>query len=121
MQIRCQCDHGYADMPPGRQKGCTFLLYSGITWSGPQKHLWDERGRVAFFGVHEEIEEKIPPINALLLARSDTYEDCQRIIRVGRLVRNARTSSSVHFHITLFGVAPHVAAYLNLTSSSPGG
>jgi hypothetical protein len=38
-----------------------------------------------------------------------------------RLARNARSSSSVRFHITLFGVAPQVADYLNLASLSPGG
>ena len=38
-----------------------------------------------------------------------------------RLIRNARTSSSTQFQMTLFGVAPHVADYLNLASLSPGG
>ena len=38
-----------------------------------------------------------------------------------RQVRNRRTSCSTQFQITLFGVAPLVADYLNLASISPGG
>ncbi|HEY6541726.1 MAG TPA: hypothetical protein VIZ18_12345, partial [Ktedonobacteraceae bacterium] len=37
-----------------------------------------------------------------------------------RLVRNARTARSAHFHLLLFGVAPQVANYLHLVSLSPG-
>jgi hypothetical protein len=38
-----------------------------------------------------------------------------------RQARNRRKSSSAQFRITLFGVALHVADYLNLASISPGG
>src|SRR6266568_9056000 len=41
--------------------------------------------QVAFFTVHEEIGQKVTPIDALLLARYDTPEDRQRITRAVRL------------------------------------
>ena len=41
--------------------------------------------QVAFFTVHEEIGQKVTPIDALLLARFDTPEDRQRITRAMRL------------------------------------
>jgi hypothetical protein len=62
-----------------------------------------------------------PPIPAgpALLSRAERAH--ARLSWPDRLVRNARTGSSLHFHITLFGVAPQVAAYLNLASLSPEG
>jgi hypothetical protein len=59
------------------------------------------------------------PTSPVLLSRAQRAH--ARLSWQERLVRNARTSSSAHYHITLFGVAPQVAAYLNLTSFSPGG
>ncbi len=41
--------------------------------------------QVAFFTVHEEIGARVTPIDALLLTRYDTLEDCQRITRAVRL------------------------------------
>src|SRR6266699_3853441 len=41
--------------------------------------------QVAFFTVHEEIGERVTPIDAHLLARYDTSEDRQRITRAVRL------------------------------------
>ena len=41
--------------------------------------------QVAFFTAHEEIGEKVSPIDALLLARYDTPEDRRRITRAVRL------------------------------------
>jgi len=41
--------------------------------------------QVAFFTVHEELGQKVTPIDALLLARYDTPEDRQRITRAVRL------------------------------------
>ena len=41
--------------------------------------------QVAFFTVHEEIGQKVTPIDALLLARYDTPEDRRRITRAVRL------------------------------------
>ena len=59
------------------------------------------------------------PTSLVLLSRAERAH--ARLSWQERLVRNARTRSSAHYHITLFGVAPPVAAYLNLTSVSPGG
>jgi hypothetical protein len=58
------------------------------------------------------------PASSPLLTRAQRAH--ARLSWQDRLVRNARTSSSLQFHITLFGVAPQVAAYLNLASLSPG-
>jgi len=41
--------------------------------------------QVAFFTAHEEIGEQVTPIDALVPARYDTPEDCQRITRAVRL------------------------------------
>lgn len=41
--------------------------------------------QVAFFTVHEEIGQRVTPIDALLLSRYDTLEDRQRITRAVRL------------------------------------
>lgn len=41
--------------------------------------------QVAFFTVHEEIGQKVAPIDALLLSRYDRLEDRQHITRAVRL------------------------------------
>ncbi len=49
------------------------------------RHYAMSAEQVAFFTAHEEIGEKVTPIDALLLARCDTLEDRQRITRAVRL------------------------------------
>ena len=59
------------------------------------------------------------PTSPVLLSRAERAH--ARLSWQERLTRNARTASSTHFHIMLFGVAPQVATYLNLVSVSAGG
>jgi pyrroloquinoline-quinone synthase len=49
------------------------------------RHYGMSAEQVAFFTVHEEIGEKVTPIDAFLLARYQTAEDCQRITHAVRL------------------------------------
>jgi len=60
-----------------------------------------------------------PPPSPQVLTRAQRAH--ARLSWLERLARNRLTSPSTRFRITLFGVAPHVAAYLNLVSRSPGG
>jgi hypothetical protein len=71
-------------------------------------------------------EEEVPPLlppspppSPQVLTRAQRAH--ARLSWRERLARNRLTSPSTRFRITLFGVAPHVAAYLNLVSRSPGG
>ncbi len=103
----------------------------------PSEVVWCDTGgrklrRTWFTGLRRQqvnVQEQIPapiqptlpssPTSPPLLSRAERAH--ARLSWPERLVRNARTSSSAHFHITLFGVAPQVAAYLNLASVSGGG
>ncbi len=49
------------------------------------RHYAMSAEQVAFFSAHEEIGQRVTPIDALLLARYDTLEDRQRITRAVRL------------------------------------
>jgi hypothetical protein len=88
--------------------------------------------RTWFTGLRRQqvhVQERVPPAaqssspptpaSPALLSRAERAH--ARLSWSDRLVRNARTASSPHFHIMLFGVAPQVAAYLNLISVSAGG
>jgi hypothetical protein len=75
--------------------------------------------------MHEHVPPPIqpsppsPPASPQLLTRAQRAH--ARLSWQERLARNVRTDTSVHFHITLFGMASQVADYLNLASLSPGG
>jgi hypothetical protein len=102
----------------------------------PSELVWCDVGgrrlrRTWFTGLRRQqvhVQEHMPaahssspptPAGPALLSRAERAH--ARLSWPDRLVRNARTGSSLHFHITLFGVAPQVAAYLNLASLSPEG
>lgn len=103
----------------------------------PCEVVWCDLGgrklrRTWFTGLRRQqvnVQEQVPPptqpcppsspTSPVLLSRAELAH--ARLSWQERLVRNARTSSSAHFHITLFGVAPQVATYLSLVSVSTGG
>jgi hypothetical protein len=60
-----------------------------------------------------------PRTSPLILTRAQRAH--ARLSWQERLARNTQSRSSVRFQLTLFGVPPQVAAYLNLASLSPGG
>jgi hypothetical protein len=82
MGRHCQCDQ---DMPQVVKKAALSSHMAESNGPGLISNYGMSAEETAFFGVHDEIEEKVPPINALLLARYDRYKDCQRIIRAVRL------------------------------------
>jgi len=109
-------------------------LPEGPPLEAPCDLLWCDTGgralrRTWFTGLRRQrvnIEElqalpmaPLPRTAPLVLTRAQRAH--ARLSWHERLARNARTRSSTHFHITLFGVAPQVADYLNLASLSPGG
>lgn len=109
-------------------------LPEGPPRQAPCDLLWCDTGgralrRTWFTGLRRQrvnIEElqampmaPLPSTAPLVLTRAQRAH--ARLSWHERLARNARTRSSAHFHITLFGVAPQVADYLNLASLSPGG
>ena len=103
----------------------------------PCELVWCDVGgrrlrRTWFTGLRRQqvkVQEHVPPsaqspsppapTGPVLLSRAERAH--ARLSWQERLTRNARTASSLHFHIMLFGVAPQVATYLNLASVSAGG
>jgi hypothetical protein len=88
------------------------------------RRTWFTRLRKQRVNVHESVTpptQPFPPSSPTspqLLTRARRAHT--RLSWQERQACNRQTSTSMHFHITLFGVAPHVADYLNLASFSPG-
>src|SRR5712692_1118373 len=67
------------------------------------RHYGMSVGQVAFFSMHEEIGQRVTPIDALLLARYDTPEDRQHITRAVRLSHEFE----LLFYDTIMGATTH--------------